>query len=300
MRPASLTVSSCRSIIVALTLLATSSALAACSSDSEPASTESAATAATAETDPVAVAPTETTAAAPAFDPVAYCAASLALEIAPGPDIDFATATPEQMAAGMKTFATDSMLPLLENVAKVAPPELNSAVETFRNQLGKLAATGDPSVFDDPQLKTAGATAHAFDITTCKWNTVNVELLDYSFNGAPTSLPTGVVNIEVTNKGKEIHELAIFRRNDGVTQAFTDILKLPQEEAQKLISQAGGLQGTVEPSGSDYAVADLKPGTYAFVCFIPEGSASPDAMDKAAPDALPHAMLGMVHEFTVA
>ena len=52
----------------------------------------------------------------------------------------------------------------------------------------------------------------------------------------------------------------------------------------------------MEPSRSDYLVADLKPGTYAFVCFIPKGSTSSDAMDNAAP----HAMLGMVHEFTVA
>ena len=192
------------------------------------------------------------------------------------------------------------MLPLLDNVATVAPPELDTAVSTFRTQLQKLAETGDPSVFSDPQLEAAEATAHGFDLTTWKWNTINVALQDYSFSGAPATLPAGVVNIEVTNAGKEIHELNILRRNDGVTQSFSDILKLSREEAQKLVSQVGGLQGTVEPSRSDYLVADLKPGTYAFVCFIPKGSTTSDAMDNAAQDAPPHAMLGMVHEFTVA
>ncbi len=53
--------------------------------------------------------------------------------------------------------------------------ELDPAVLTFRTQLQKLAETGDPSVFSDPQLEAAGATAHAFDLRTCKWNTINVE-----------------------------------------------------------------------------------------------------------------------------
>ena len=99
------------------------------------------------------------------------------------------------MATGMKAYATDTMLPLLDNVAKVAPPELDTAVSTFRTQLQKLAETGDPSVFSDPQLEAAGATAHAFDQATCKWNTINVELQDYSFSGAPARL-TALLSIE--------------------------------------------------------------------------------------------------------
>ena len=45
------------------------------------------------------------------------------------------------MATGLKAYATDTMLPLLEDVAKVAPPELDPAVLTFRTQLQKLAET---------------------------------------------------------------------------------------------------------------------------------------------------------------
>ena len=273
-----------RFLVLSLALIA-SSGLAACGSDSVPTETPSS---------------TKAASTAPIFDPVGYCNASLAIEVAPEPDIDFATATAEQMATGLKAYATDMMLPLLEDVAKVAPPELGDALSTFRTQFQKLADTGDPSVFGDPGFAAAEADAHTFDLATCNWNTVNVKLLDYAFGGAPSSLPAGVVNIEVTNAGKELHELAVLRRNDGVTQSFRDILQLPQDEAQELVSQAGALQGAVEPSGSDYVVADLKPGTYAFVCFLPKGSTSPEAMDQAPSYAPPHAMLGMVHDFTVA
>ncbi len=300
MRARTSSVSRVRSVVISLTVLAALSGLGACSSDSDSTTTPAATEAAVASlTEPVGAPAADTNAASPTFDPVGYCKASLAIEVAPGPDIDFATATREQMATGMKAYATGTMLPLLEDVAKAAPPELDAAVSTFRTQLQKLAETGDPSVFSDPALEAAGATAHTFDLATCKWNTVNVELQDYSFANAPATLPAGVVNIEVKNAGKEIHELTILRRNDGVTQSFADILKLPQDEGQKLVSQAGGLQGTVEPSRSDYLIADLQPGTYAFVCFIPKGSTSSEAMDNAAEDAPPHAMLGMVHEFTV-
>ena len=50
------------------------------------------------------------------------------------------------------------------------------------------------------------------------------------------------------------------------------------------------------PGASEYAIADLTPGTYAMLCFVPEGTTSEDAYGTGQP----HFMRGMVFEFTVA
>ena len=54
------------------------------------------------------------------FDAAAYCDASLAIEQAQ-PDIDFETATPEEMTAGLKAFAAEDLEPLFDDVAAAAP-----------------------------------------------------------------------------------------------------------------------------------------------------------------------------------
>lgn len=46
----------------------------------------------------------------------------------------------------------------------------------------------------------------------------------------------------------------------------------------------------------DYVVADLKPGDYVALCFIPMGMTNTDG---PPPDGPPHAMQGMVAESTV-
>ena len=47
-----------------------------------------------------------------AGDTSEHCEASLALETVPEPDIDFETATPEEIIAATKSFATETFIPL--------------------------------------------------------------------------------------------------------------------------------------------------------------------------------------------
>ena len=107
------------------------------------------------------------------------------------------------------------------------------------------------------------------------------------------------------NQGAEFHEVLLFKVNDGVTDTAIDLLSLPEEEMGSKMSFAGVTMGPPgEPSKS---VANLTPGRYIAVCFLPQGAtpevmAQMDGPDSSLPEGAgpPHFMAGMVQEFNVA
>lgn len=227
----------------------------------------------------------------------AYCKAALAIDTSPGPDIDFETASDAEVAAGVKAYATDTLGPLLDDVEAVAPEELADVVATYHKAVAKVAATGDPSAFDDPAVAKAGQTAHAYDLKTCGYEQADVVATDYAFGGIATSYGSGPVSFEVSNKGKEVHEMIVLRVKDGVDLSASEILALPEDQARQSVDTVGSMD-PLAPGDSDYVVVDLEPGRYLATCFLPKGATSMDAMPSA--DGEPHAALGMVQEFTVA
>lgn len=228
-------------------------------------------------------------------DTAAYCAAALALETAPPPDIDFATASPEEVADGVRAYATDVMRPLADEVVAAAPDEVRADIDVLSSALDEMAATGDEAAFDAPAASEASDTVHAYDVETCGWSTVDVTATDYAFDGLPSEMAAGVTSFELTNDADEVHELLLLRKNDGVTQSAEELLALPEEEAMALATVVGDPAMAV-PGADDYAVVDLEPGDYVALCFIPTGTTS---MDGPPPEGPPHAMHGMVTEFTV-
>ena len=61
--------------------------------------------------------------------------------------------------------------------------------------------------------------------------------------------------------------------------------------------------GFIDPSPPEekglYAVADVQPGEYIMVCFLPQGAISMEALESTSEEAPPHFVLGMKQEFTV-
>ena len=83
--------------------------------------------------------------------------------------------------------------------------------------------------------------------------------------------------------------MVMFRKADGETRSFEELFALPEEEAGDAVTFTAA---TFSPIGeTTYAVADLEPGQYAAVCFIPVGGAE---------DGPPHFTEGMLAEFEVA
>jgi uncharacterized cupredoxin-like copper-binding protein len=229
-----------------------------------------------------------------------YCEASLAIETAPEPDIDFDALTPEQAADAAKKFAAD-LKPLADRVEATAPAEIEADIATQVKTLDATIATGDFSGFEGPDFEAAEAKVHAFDLENCGWAQSEVTMGDYSFQGLEDTYSAGPVSFDVTNEGKELHEFILLRKNDGVTETFDQLLELPEDQAEQKTTAVGS--AFAEPGGSDYAVVDLEPGEYLAICFIPVGL-TPEAAQAAEaggpePSGPPHFTEGMQAEFTV-
>lgn len=128
-----------------------------------------------------------------------------------------------------------------------------------------------------------------------------VDLVDFSFDNLPATLTPGQHIWEVTNTGKQLHEMVIERLSPGVTG----------EAALRMITGEGPAAtpsapvATPAPSGppfvgvggcapmnpgfSVWPVLDLAAGNYISVCFVPD-----------IKTGKPHVMLGMFGEFSVA
>jgi hypothetical protein len=229
-------------------------------------------------------------------DLAAYCDAVVGIETAPAPDIDFETATEEEIAAGMQTYAAEVIRPLADEVIAVAPEELADDAATMDGAVDEMASTGDFGVFEQPDVAAAEDRLHAFDLANCGWESLDVSAHDYGFDGLGDELAAGLTSFEFSNEGDEVHELLLVRKNDGVTESADELLALPEEEAMQKVTMLGE-PAFADPGGDDYKVVDLEPGDYVAVCFIPVGTTDTEGGPPA--DGPPHFTQGMVAEFTV-
>jgi len=127
-----------------------------------------------------------------------------------------------------------------------------------------------------PATATAGAEPTA-DMT--------VELADYSFV-PPTTITSGKHTFKVVNKGPQVHELELIRLAPGKT--VKDVAAwIAKADGPPPAEALGGISG-MHSGMTEYFTADLTPGNYAMLCFIPD-----------AKDNKPHLAHGMVKEFAV-
>lgn len=125
---------------------------------------------------------------------------------------------------------------------------------------------------------------------------------DYHFGGLPTSVPVGTT-ISFRNDGAELHEIVMFRKNDGVTQSFEELLQLPDEEALQYVTMVGEMPLFAAPGQTAEGVLTLtQEGEYIALCFVPQGMTEipTESTDPSSiPSGPPHFSLGMVQPFTV-
>lgn len=225
-----------------------------------------------------------------------YCVAALALNTDPGPDIDFATATPDEIAAGVQSYATDILRPLFDDLEAEAPAELNDAVETFGAAIDEVIDTGDPSALESAEVTAASETAHAYDLAHCGYLEADVTASDYQFDDVELEYSKGPVSFELTNDGPEVHEMILLKVRPQVSETAEELIALPQDEALTKVDIVNTI-GPVEPGGTGHMVADLEPARYIVACFLPQGSTSMQALETA--DGAPHASLGMFRAISV-
>lgn len=183
-----------------------------------------------------------------------------------------------------------------------APEEIADSVTTAADTVREIFETGNFDLFESEEMSEALAAIDAFYLSDCGFTDLAITAMDYSYEDVPGSVDAGNAVLTFTNDGTEVHEAIIFRINDDVDMSIEELLELPEEEAQTMVTEVGA--GFSFPDDSSTAVLNLdEPGNYAIVCFIPVG-ATPEAAiafeeTGEEPDGPPHFTQGMVAEFEV-
>lgn len=189
---------------------------------------------------------------------------------------------------------------LLDTTEANAPEPIEGDVTVLVAGVRSVLETGDFSAMDSPEWNAAEGSIDSFMVENCGWDELDVTAVDYSFSGMPSEIAAGTYAIGFSNEGAEVHEMAVVRINDGVTETIHQLLELPEEEAMSKVGNVGG--AFAFPGESDTTFVELAPGRYAVICFVPTG-ATPDMVEALESGEFqggpPHFMEGMISEFTV-
>lgn len=178
--------------------------------------------------------------------------------------------------------------PAVEDLAAALPESLADAGET----LSTAAAAGEEGM-GGPEF--TGALTEVGDAlyNGCEADEqLDVEGVDYGFEGLPAEIGAGRVALRFTNgtEAEEIHELVLVKRNEGTTETVDELLALPPDQLMGKVTMAG-VVFVEAPGASSAMVLDLEPGEYVAICMVPVGGAE---------EGPPHAQHGMVAELSVA
>ena len=131
---------------------------------------------------------------------------------------------------------------------------------------------------------TVTATASGVTQPPTPDNTIN--LVDFGFEFSP-AIRSGARTIRVVNQGAQAHELVLVQLTSGATVRDFVTAFRPGVPTLPAGNPVGGVVG-LDPGGVAFFRADLSPGNYGLICFLPDfirGS--------------PHFALGMLLDLTV-
>lgn len=204
-------------------------------------------------------------------------------------DYGAAFASGPQDPAEIPAFAKERMLPIAEALEGGLEGDALAAATALREAIATVADGGDMGVLETPEVVEARATIGAAIHDGCDLQQVSVSAIDWAFTGIPDELPSGRISFAVDYEGKDEHEMVVFRRNDDSTSTLDEILELPGEEMMSQVTMTGVTYGS--PGTTSYLTADLEPGTYFLLCFLPQ---------HGEEDGMPHFMAGMRHTLVIA
>jgi uncharacterized cupredoxin-like copper-binding protein len=180
---------------------------------------------------------------------------------------------PNNVAAGKSVTTTVKLEPGLYAVACFIPGA-DGKPHAAKGMIGEFqVAPSDASINTPPKT------------------VATIILGDFSF-----TLPdgfTGKGEVDVSNQGTEVHELALFKINPGKTVAQVKAFLLtppgtPPPAGPPPFTEISGTVG-LTPTQHAYLNLDLAPGNYLLMCFFPDPKKN----------NLPHALEGMIKPFTI-
>lgn len=209
------------------------------------------------------------------IDLAAFCEGAITGEarFSEGPELDDEGNPTE---SGLASLRTD-MEPLLADIEQNTPEEISSEVETVLQGVRDGLETGDPESFQNMEFMEAEAALDEYVFENCEFDaTEEFVAVNYAYQGLPATLSPGRTAFRLDNQGSEVHEAVIFRINDDVDTPLRELLDLPDEEVEEMIQFRGVT--FAGPGDAGYGVVELDPGRYGFICFIPVGTTSMEAL----------------------
>jgi hypothetical protein len=155
-----------------------------------------------------------------------------------------------------------------------------------------LESEAPDEIFREPNFRKLEDEVDRWVIDNCGVATEEIRALEYRFEDVPHPVWEGRFAVRLVNEGKEIHEIAVVRVNDGVTDSAADLLALPLEQVFQKVAFVDSAAAV--GNQSDNEVFDLEAGRYLFACFVPVGTT--ETTEGTGP---PHATRGMYNELTV-
>jgi hypothetical protein len=131
----------------------------------------------------------------------------------------------------------------------------------------------------------AASTANRVTVRRDGIRSVTVTASDYAFT-APDTIPAGLTEFRLQNRGTEMHHVMLIRLDPGKTMKDLFGAMKPDGPLPSWAHEAGG-PNTPGPGGNSEAILRLVAGRYAMICVIP------------SPDGKPHVMKGMAKEVVV-
>jgi hypothetical protein len=173
----------------------------------------------------------------------------------------------------------------LADVSATAPDELAESAEVVV-AAATQAAGGDFSGFDSPDFQVAVGEVDNWVFEQCAFDErLDVQAVDWAFGDIPLEIAAGSVAFRLSNLGDELHEMAIVRVAEGTTETLQELEPLLAMQDPAAMEKIEFVAGAFSP-GPDapgVAFADLEPGEYAAICFIPVGTLQ-EMMAEGGPD----------------
>jgi hypothetical protein len=206
---------------------------------------------------------------------------------------------------GLESGATtaDDFEQALQAAEGSAPASISGAVAIMTTEARNLMAQGNANQSEDgPPIPSDEFFAASVDVggylsDNCGFETLDVTATNYRFDGIPETVPAGTTVLNFINDGTEFHEIHLAQLPVGEDRSVEQLLSLPEDQQPDTADTAS----VVAPPGTrTYVTAELDPGRYVALCFVPVG-ATLEAMQSGAPlnEEDSHLMHGMVAEFTV-
>jgi hypothetical protein len=208
-----------------------------------------------------------------------------------GPDIS-STATPADVAVAIQKFSTQ-LEPPLTAVGNSMPPVVRDDVGTIGRQVGSAVATKSDAPIITPEFDAALTRLRINTIKQCEIPEVRIISTDYEYEGMPANVVAGALSVIFINLGAETHQMSVFRIADSESRPFTQLIALPQEQRDQLLTSVMPVP-SADPGSTDPEVLKLAPGRYGIACLNSQGSTV--AKDGTGPS---HASLGETAEFAV-